>query len=301
VPPRVVGADNVDVSPSLSAVANQVPIYGGQLNWPAVLVDDGRTVDAVSGPVAAAALRAGKAVVFSPRAITSGHMEIRVTTTTPNGDSHDLMHQMPAVLVPTTFPRYDAVIPSSVAARWGLHTAAVGVVVAGSTSPSSKQAQAAQAALSRLGITSGLYTENGYQDQYRVGLVALLGASSFIALAAAMIATALATVDSRPDLQTLAAIGASPRVRRRLSAARAGVIAGIGCLLGTACGFVAPIGYLGVQNALAARNGDSSRYPITIPWWPNITAVLILLPLVAAVAGYVFSRSRLPSERSRAT
>ena len=218
-----------------------------------------------------------------------------------NGNFTDHTRRVPAVLASSTFPRRDAVIPPSVAAAWGLRTTPVGVIVAGTSSPTSKQAQAAQAALSRLGMPGGLYTENGYQDQYRVGLVALLGASSFIALAAAMIATALAGVDSRPDLQTMAAIGASPRIRRRLSAARAGVIAGIGCLLGTACGFVAPIGYLGVQNALAAHNNDSSRYPITIPWWPNIAGVLIVLPLLATVGGYAFSRSRLPSERAHAT
>ena len=300
----LVGGNHIYAWPVLRPDPEHPVIFGGQLNWPAIIVDDGRTVDAISGranPAAAAALRAGKAVVFSSLAITDGYLSVDISTSTPSGNASDKSRRVPAVLAPSTFTRRDAIIPPSIAARWGLRTAPVGVIVAGSTSPTSQQAQAAQAALSRLGIAGGLHVENGYRDQYRVGLVALLGASSFIALAAAMIATALATVDSRPDLQTLAAVGASPRVRRQLSGARAGVIAGIGCVLGVACGFVAPIGYLGVQNALAARNGDMSRYPITIPWWPNIIGVLVVLPLLAAAGGYLFSRSRLPSERSRAT
>ena len=143
--------------------------------------------------------------------------------------------------------------------------------------------------------------ENGYQAEYRVGLLALLGAAGFIALAAAMIATMLATVDSRPDLETLGAIGASPRVRRQLSAARAAVTAGIGCGLGVACGFVAALGYIEAQNTVSAREHNLSRLPIDIPWWPNILGVLVVLPLLAIAGGYLFSRSRLPNERARAT
>ena len=296
-----------------SAVISASPVYprarvagyGGSMNWPQLVADDGTELAAIAGhatPDGVAALRAGKAVVFDPALIDHGFLTVERSTISSNGvASKNSRHRIAAVLVSSSYPRFDAVLPPAVMAAWKIPVATSGVLVAGASPPTNKELQAAQAALSRLGISGGLTVENGYQAQYRVGLLALLGAAGFIALAAAMIATMLATVDSRPDLETLGAIGAGPRVRRRLSAARAAVTTGIGCGLGVACGFVAALGYIEAQNTVSAREQNLSRLPIAIPWWPNILGVLIVLPLLAAAGGFLFSRSRLPNERARAT
>ena len=63
-------------------------------------------------------------------------------------------------------------------------------------------------------------------------LTVLAIVAGVITLGAAAIATGLAAADSRADLGTLAAVGASPGVRRALSLSQSGVIAGLGSLLG---------------------------------------------------------------------
>lgn len=54
--------------------------------------------------------------------------------------------------------------------------------------------------------------------------------------------------DGRADLSTLAAVGASPRVRRALSMSQSAVIAGIGSLLGAAAGLGGAIAVLAALN-----------------------------------------------------
>ena len=303
---RMTFADNSPVTSAAPVVhRTSVVTYGGAVNWPTLIADDGTAIAAITGhptPAGVAALRAGKAVVFNRALLDHGLLTVLESTMSPDGrTSRSARHRIAAVLVASSYRRFDAVIPPRAMAAWRLPVATSGVLVAGTTALTGRQQQAAQAALARLDIPGGLTVENGYQPQYRVGLLALLGASGFIALAAALIATMLATVDSRPDLQTLGAIGASPRVRRRLSAARAAVTAGLGCGLGVACGLVAALGYIGTQNTVSARAHSLARLPFAIPWWPDILGMLIVLPLLATAGGFLFSRSRLPSERARAT
>lgn len=269
---------------------------------PAVLVDDGSSVAAVTGintPAAAAALRAGSAVVFDRSLIDHGYLRVTVETNPADGsDPHSLRYRTPATLVPSTYETGMVVLPAATARAWALPVTTVGYLAVTSEPPTDRQQQAADAAVRKLGMSMDLYVERGYVSQYKVGLIALLVATSVIALGAALIATMLTTVESRPDLETLASIGASPRIRRRLSAARAGTTALVGSALGVACGFIAPIGYLAILRSVARANKDTTSYPLAVPWWPNVAGALILVPALAAAAGYIFSRSRLPVERA---
>jgi putative ABC transport system permease protein len=119
-------------------------------------------------------------------------------------------------------------------------------------------------------------------------------------LGAAAIATGLAAADGRADLTTLAAVGASPQVRRRLSMSQSGVIAGLGSLLGAAAGLGASISVLFALNQSSAGVWPApTPYPITVPWL-NLAVALLVVPAIAMLGSGLLTRSRLPIER-RAT
>ena len=130
-----------------------------------------------------------------------------------------------------------------------------------------------------------------------VNLVVLAIVAAVIALGAAGIATGLAAVDSRPDLATLGAVGASPGVRRRLTLSQAGVIAGLGSLLGAAAGIGAGWAVLAALNreTLSVWPSDVT-YPLSIPW-PNVVVAVLVVPVVAMLGTALFTRARLPIER----
>jgi putative ABC transport system permease protein len=112
-------------------------------------------------------------------------------------------------------------------------------------------------------------------DLFRLFMIA--GALLF-ALSVTGIAVALGEAESRPEQRTLLAIGADPRMRRRIAAARAGVIA----LLGG--GLAIPAGLLPVWGLLASRGA-----PLVVPW-PEILAALAVLPLLAIIGTWLLSR-----------
>ncbi|HTE83381.1 MAG TPA: ABC transporter permease, partial [Dehalococcoidia bacterium] len=108
--------------------------------------------------------------------------------------------------------------------------------------------------------------------------LALIVASLLFALTVTGIAVALGEAESRPEQRTLLAVGADPRLRRRITAARAGIIALLGGLLAV------PAGLLPIWGLLLSR-----KAPLVIPG-PEIVAVVGLLPFLAIVATYVLSR-----------
>jgi putative ABC transport system permease protein len=76
----------------------------------------------------------------------------------------------------------------------------------------------------------------------------------------------------------LLALGADPPLRRRIAAARAGVVAILAGLLAV------PAGLLPVWGLLASRGS-----PLVLPW-PEVAAALVVLPLLAMAATFVLSR-----------
>jgi putative ABC transport system permease protein len=141
------------------------------------------------------------------------------------------------------------------------------------------------------------YVERGARLETDARLWILAAASALITLSAAAIGTGLAAADGRADLSTLAAVGASPRLRRGLSLSQSGVIAGLGSLLGAMAGLGAAIAIL---MALNQRYVDvwpgPPRLPIAVPWLSLLMA-LVVVPFVAILGAGLFTRSRLPIER----
>jgi len=77
--------------------------------------------------------------------------------------------------------------------------------------------------------------ENG-PDSPMPWLALVLGILSIIVVAAATISLGLARIERREDDATLAAVGATTALRRRVSAWQAVIIAGVGCVLGVLLG-----------------------------------------------------------------
>lgn len=219
-----------------------------------VVVDGGSAVSTLFGtpePAAEAALRAGKVVVSDSAQLKNGMLTFWILTSTwdptqPNAASGDPVKEMtvPAVAVDDGFAAAQAILPPALARSIAGEPVLEGWVAGLARRPTTKERQAVNKALVDIAPELQVRTEDGFRTSSEWALFALVGAAGLIALGAAAIATMLANVDGRADLVTLGAIGASPRTRRVVSMGRAGVIAGIGCVIGTAAGFVPAIAWI---------------------------------------------------------
>ena len=108
--------------------------------------------------------------------------------------------------------------------------------------------------------------------------MAMLIASLLFALSVTGLAVALGEAESRPEQRTLLALGADPRLRRRIAAARAGVIAVLAGALAV------PAGLLPIWGLLSSRGA-----PLVVPL-PEVVAALAVLPLLAMAGTLLFSR-----------
>jgi putative ABC transport system permease protein len=110
-----------------------------------------------------------------------------------------------------------------------------------------------------------------------------------IALALGVLAMSVGLIrsESASDLRILTASGAASGTRRALTASTAGVLALLGAVIGTVAGYVATIAY----SRGSANDGLSSLSNVPAK---NLLIILIGMPLVAAIGGWIFS-GRQPS------
>lgn len=282
-------------------LTSAVAFFGSQ-----PIVTDSRTVvAAVSGLVghrleaATAVLRAGGILVSDPEYVENGKALLAWDDGT--GKSHpDRVLTVPAYAVDTDV-RWDMPVYSpKIVADEHNTTVSAGILATPERVPSQADADALDALTLNSTPEVSLYVERGFpyssDDKGSVSLL-LAAAAAAIALAAAAIATGLAAADSRRDLITLGAVGATPRVRRILSLAQAAVISGTGSLIGVVVGFGAAAAILtGLNQQWATIWPKPAHYPITVPWL-NIGIALVAVPLVAMLGAGLLTRSRLPSER----
>ena len=107
----------------------------------------------------------------------------------------------------------------------------------------------------------------------------------------------LGKADSRGDLSTLGALGASPRTRRVLAFSRGLVISGLGSILGVAAGLgLYAVWMSGLNHGNVDRWPRVLDYPFVVPW-TNVVISLAVIPVLAAVGAALLTRSRLPIER----
>jgi putative ABC transport system permease protein len=190
-----------------------------------------------------------------------------------------------------------AVVAPAVARRLHVPVQPIGLLLTGA-GVDDRTEQTLREATSAVAPTANVYVERGYQDDTTTVALLILGGVGALLM---LTATFLALSEARPDLATLAAVGAAPRVRRRVAAGYAGVIGLVGALLGAAVGFVPG---LAVTYPLTSRSWqpagtlDASGVPlpghfVDVPWL-LVAGVVVLLPLLTAAVVGVAARSRLP-------
>jgi putative ABC transport system permease protein len=300
-----VGCQSLPIALDEQARTTRSRYTGGFL--PQIVIDDGSAVDALFGtsvPEARQALAAGTAVTVDASAIHDATVTVVTGGTTRAGDTH--RHTLPAIAVERGFAAAQVILPPSVAAELGVQVAPAGVLADSTAALSDSAQQASAGALAKIAPELNLYVERGYRNPNGSLAYALAGGVGLLAVAAAIIATALANVDGRPDLVTLGAVGASPRTRRVLSMARAAVIATVGTVIGVVAGLVPPVAWVHATHRTAnvVRGGGSyysggppsAALHLVVPWLPLATT-LIGVPLVATLIAGLVTRSRLPSER----
>lgn len=268
-----------------------------------VVIDDGDALVGLTGaaPAEVAAARrtlaAGGAVSNDPRHVRDGRITVVADRRRDDGE-----------LVATrtaTVPGYalrgavdtDLLVLSPAAAtKLGLAARHFGYVLAPATPPTRAQQNRFAAALRQLGPLLVDVERGPEQRDQRPLLLLLAIGSGLITVGAAAIATGLAAAESRADLSTLAAVGASPRVRRLLSLCQAGVISVVGSVLGIVAGLgISVIILAGLNRRYATSWPVEPPHPMVLPW-PTL-GVLVVVPLVAMLGAALFTRSRLAVER----
>lgn len=300
-----------ELSRTEQAQARQDPRCAGNYHPSGpVTVDGGDALPALVGgdpgdlAAAVATLRAGGAVVTDHRYLRDGQVLLAATSSVAFGDVAWFeapevtgpVVTVPGYVVTSGIDRHGAIISPQAARAAGMAPEQSGeLLVATTRLPTQAEQDAFHAAMEAL-ETGAMVVPSPVTDRAEPYLIVLTIAAVGIALGAAAIATGLAAADRRPDLSTLAAVGASPGVRRRLSLSQSGVIAGLGTILGLTAG-------LGVSSAvLVALNQRYAQIwpgpeplPIMVPW--TQLAALLAIPAVAMLGAGLLTRSRLPVER----
>src|SRR5690606_5847549 len=211
---------------------------------------------------AAAALRAGGVVVTDERFLDEqGRVTLRVTTADPDRPPTEPC-TVPGHLLADGHPRDGAIVSPAALRSAGFEVTTIRVLFTTTRMPTRDEADAFQSAMERLGTFGYVELPLGAGNEVLAGLAVLGLAAGLVALGAAGIATGLAAADRQPDLATLGAVGAAPRIRRLMSLHHSGVIAGLGTLLGLAAGLGASVAVLSAMNQ---RYADQWPAPEPIP------------------------------------
>ncbi|MEU8274171.1 FtsX-like permease family protein [Microbispora bryophytorum] len=260
-------------------------------------------------PRAAAALHEGKAVVLNPAVIRQGQVSIDVPPAAGPGDPGPLT--LPAAGTQATGEGWArAVIAPEVAAEHGYGTMTAMLVVdpADFRVPRATADRITAKVAGITGKATGRLEVPEPPDDTLL-LVVLGIAAAVLVLGMTFVATMLAAAEARPDLETMSAVGAAPRVKRAIVAGQALVIALLGSVAGVLAGFapgIAAARYPDPHPAVFLRaDGVTTIVPadtpvIAIPW-ALVGLLVVALPLLAALGSAAFTRSRLPLPRRRAT
>jgi putative ABC transport system permease protein len=275
------------------------------------VVGTGENLPALSAPseadirAAVTVLAAGGAVVSDPRVVRDGRITLELRGDSGSGDEVLRTTSVPGYVLRTGIEagqgpapealRRTYLSPAAVAAL-GAKTVPDGFVVATAKVPDQAAQDRLAAAVAELPGRGYAVVETGPPTGLPTEALILAAAAIIVALGATFVATGLAAADGRDDLSTLAAIGAAPGVRRTLTLSQAGVIAGLGSLLGTAAGLGTGWAVLAAYNRqFAGLWPREVPYPFTVPG--VVLLLLVSIPVIAMLGTGLLTRARLPIER----
>jgi putative ABC transport system permease protein len=273
----------------------------------AAFVDDGTGLATLTGATgddlarAQAVLRAGGVVVRNPSVIDNGTMTMSIMEASAP-DEKGLGEKLrtttmvfPAHLLTTGVDRGAAIVSPGAVSRAGLATVDGPAIASTTRAPTQTEEDRLGAQLQALHAYP--YVEHGAPTETDSRLLVLMAAATAITLGAAGVGTGLAAADRRADLSTLAAVGASPRLRRGLSVSQSGVIAGLGSALGTLAGVGAAVAVIVALNQAHRSTWPGPELlPVVVPWL-SLGVALVAAPALAMLGAGLLTRSRLPIER----
>lgn len=282
---------------------------GSLAQWPgsyrSVLVGGADVIAAVmgreAGPEALAVLDAGGMVVTNPVFVRDGKavllaQDVRTQAQDPVDPSHMHMHEtvsstaLAAVVVePAEAVPYYGVVSQETAHRLGMHPGPAELLVQLTRPPSAAEVDAAAGAAAAVYKQpgAGFWVEPGIPQDNAWLTWSIVALSALITFSAAGITTGLSLADARADHATLAAVGASPRLRKGLAGSQALLTSGLGTLLGALAGTV---------PAVLIVAGTEMGIALDVPLL-HLLALLIAVPLTGAVLAWLFTRARLPASR----
>jgi hypothetical protein len=245
-----------------------------------LVIGDASLLRAVGGEAAVEALASGRAILLTDRAVPL--TEALFETSDERGETRTLVIPVTAVNigVDTTLGGLpSAVLPSSLAEDLGLTPTlfATSYVIRLDRQVTELDVGRAGLMLSDLPGTWADAPLGPSRPELAPRLVITI-ASFLLALGVAAIAVGLGESEAREDQRTLLAVGADPRIRRRIASARAGV-------LGLLAGFLAvPAGLIPAWGLLASRDVE-----LVIPV-AEIALTVLALPLAAIIGALLLSR-----------
>ncbi|MEV0212223.1 FtsX-like permease family protein [Micromonospora sp. ALFpr18c] len=276
------------------------PAYYGAYLEP--LVDDGTALplltdaDPATTAAATAVLRDGGVVVTDPRYLHNGLVTVQVRKMDAGPEQSIAAVDLPGYALPVAVGQSRLLLSAAAGQRLDLSSSPAGWVIGTSTPPDGDRQDRFTAALRPFGTIYVTVENGGAPSDLSPLLLLLAAAAGLITVGASGIATALAAAEGRAELTTLAAVGAAPMVRRLLAICQAGVISGLGSVLGIVAGLgTAAIVLFSVNRQYATAWPIQLPYPYLVPW--PVLGVLVLVPLVAMLGAGLFTRARLPIER----
>ncbi|WP_345215024.1 ABC transporter permease [Georgenia halophila] len=264
---------------------------------PHTYVDDGTATALVGLPgadKAAAALADGKAVVNDRYAVWSDG-NARITFETSDGKSAETTEtiEVAAESVEWSRTQYSVILPPAAAAELGMESKVVGMILVPDEPASDADVAAARAAAESVSGDIDVAVESSPVVETSIDMLVLLAGATLLGVVATWISVGLAAAESRSDLATLAAIGASPAMRRWVAGGQAAVLAVTGVLLGVATGIV--MGAVFVDFS-AGSSGIDPRFGVSVPWL-LLGATIIVIPALAVLGAMAAAPSRLPLVR----
>ncbi|WP_043618427.1 FtsX-like permease family protein [Nonomuraea candida] len=240
-------------------------------------------------PRAAAALAAGRAVVFDPRLISDGTVTVALgPARDPYGDDRRI--RVPAVAATGAQPHQGGVVlPPSALTAAGYKTAERRLYTV-LDAPDLGLIQRAMQAVTVGGLRVNVENDTT-EEELAFTLWASLAGALVLVLGGTFAATGLAVADMRRDLDTLSAVGGRPLTRRLVVAAQAGHVAGLGAVMGLVAGLGS-----GTVLAGATMRDWHGGAGIVVPL-PLVAALVIGLPLLAALLAGLFTRTRMEPAR----